>query len=339
MRISVFAYSRRGCETARLVKSSFAGDDCTCYTMEKFGQPDFLPMEKPGIDFYGKLFADSDAMVFVGSCGIAVRQIAPHVRDKKTDPAVICIDELGRFVIPVLSGHIGGANDLALKLAQVLKATPVVTTATDINGKFSVDAWAARHGCRISDMKAAKAVSARILEQPVPLMSRFPVKTELPAGVVSADRGDLGILLSWKQEQPFDETLQLIPAVLHLGIGCRKGISQEAVTAAVEQVLKDYQIDRRAIKCAASIDLKAQEEGLLGFCRDAELPITFYTAQELRAVPGEFTKSQFVSSITGVDNVCERSAMLGAEHLIVKKTACNGVTVAVAEENWEVYFG
>lgn len=339
MRLAVFAYSRQGCETARKIREALKENQIQAYTMEKFEAADFQALEKPSRDFYGRLFGSVDAMIFVSSCGIAVRQIAPHVRDKKTDPAVICVDELGKFVISLLSGHIGGANALALQIAECLHSVPVVTTATDINGKFSVDAWAARNGCQISSMKAAKSVSARILEQPVPMLCRFPIRTALPAGVQEGSQGDLGIVLSWQEEEPFGETLRLIPPVLHLGIGCRKGISQEAVTHAVEQVLKEYSIDRRAVKCAASIDLKAQEQGLLGFCADAGIPITFYTAQELQQVPGEFTKSQFVSSITGVDNVCERSAMLGADRLIVKKTACNGVTVAVAEENWEVYFG
>ena len=339
MILSVFAYSRQGCRTARAVAELFRQEDCHKYTMEKFEEPDFSPIEKPSRDFYGERFRTSDAMIFVGSCGIAVRQIAPHVKDKKQDPAVICIDELGKFVIPILSGHIGGANELALQIAKALGAIPVVTTATDIHGRFSVDAWAARNGYEISSMKAAKDVSARILEKPVPICSRFPVKSAYPAGTVERDSGDLGILLSWKKEEPFGETLRLIPKVLHLGIGCRKGISREAVAFAVEQVLKDYAIDKRAIKCAASIDLKAQEQGLLDYLKEQGIPVTFYSAQELNAVPGEFTPSSFVSRITGVDNVCERAAMVGANTLIVHKTACSGVTVAVAQEYREVYFG
>ena len=339
MRACIFAYSRQGCKTARQVTALLSSEKIQAYTLEKFAEEGFEVLEKPSREFYGRMFSASDAMVFIGSCGIAVRQIAPFVKNKKTDPAVLCIDELGHFVIPILSGHIGGANALAERIALSLKAIPVITTATDINGKFSVDAWAARNGCQISSMQAAKAVSAAILEGPVPFLSRFPVKTQLPAGVISGDRGELGILLGYHEEYPFEKTLQLVPAVLHLGIGCRKGTPCQAIRDAVSQVLEDANIDRRAIKCAASIDLKAQEQGLLDFCREEQIPITFYTAQQLQAVPGEFTKSQFVSKITGVDNVCERSAMVGADHLIVKKTACSGVTVAVAEENWEVYFG
>ena len=339
MKIVVFAYSRQGCRTARRVMAQFAGNDLCGYTMERFGEPGFLPIPKPAGDFYGAIFRDADAMVFVGSCGIAVRKIAPYVRDKQTDPAVVVIDELGKFVIPILSGHIGGANALAGMLAGALSATPVITTATDINQRFSVDAWAAGNGYEISDMGMAKAVSAAILEGDVPLRSDFPIVTGLPGGVIPGDSGEVGICITCKKDEPFGRTLRLIPPILHLGIGCRKGMDAASIREAVDGVLDSHNIDRRAVKSVASIDLKAEEPGLLQFCAERKLPVSFYTAEELKAVPGDFTPSDFVRSVTGVDNVCERAALIGAEKLIVRKTPRNGVTVAVAAEHWEVHFG
>lgn len=338
MKITVFAYSRRGCETARKVISALEGEEIGAYTMERFAEDGFSPIGKPSRAFYGPLFASSDAMVFVGSIGIAVREIAPHVKDKRTDPAVIGIDELGRFVVSLLSGHIGGANALAAKLAEALGATPVITTATDINRKFSVDAWAARQGFAISSMALAKQVSARILEQSVPLCSDFPIEGELPPGTVASREGELGVAVTVSREGPFEKTLRLIPPVLHLGLGCRRGTPKEAVAALVEEVLEQNDIDRRAIKCAASIDLKADERGLLDFCAENGWSVKFYSADELLAVPGEFTPSAFVKSVTGVDNVCERAALLGAERLLVRKTARGGVTVAVAMEALKIKF-
>ena len=215
----------------------------------------------------------------------------------------------------------------------------MITTATDINKKFSVDAWAARKGLVIASLSRAKAVSAAILEQNVPLKSDFSIVTSLPNGVVLADSGDVGIRISVFKDEPYKQTLRLIPKILHLGIGCRKGTPVETIREAVDEVLLAHNIDRRAIKCAASIDLKAEEAGLLQYCGEQKLSVTFYTAEELKAVPGEFTPSAFVQSITGVDNVCERAALIGAEKLIVKKAVRNGVTVALAEEHWEVHFG
>lgn len=339
MKIAVFAYSRQGCAMARRVMTHFTGHAVQSYTMERFEEPGFLPICRPAKSFYGPIFQDVDAMVFVGSTGIAVREIAPHVRDKATDPAVVSIDELGKFCVPLLSGHIGGANVLALELANALGATPVITTATDINQKFSVDAWAARNGYVIGSLSRAKTVSAAILEQDIPLKSDYPIVGSLPNGVVLGDSGEVGICISVYREESFDKTLRLIPRILHLGIGCRKGTDISVIREAVDTVLKENNIDHQAVKCVASIDLKAEEAGLLAYCQEEKLPVDFYSNQELKAVPGEFTPSEFVQSITGVDNVCERSALIGANHLIVRKTAHNGVTVAVAAEKWEVHFG
>lgn len=338
MRVSVFAFSRQGCRTARRVMDFFRNEEVRAYTMERFDEVGFKPIGKPSRTFYGEVFNGSDAIVFVGSVGIAVRKIAPYVKDKTTDPAVISIDELGTFVIPLLSGHIGGANDLALKLADELGAAPVITTATDINHKFSVDAWAAKNSYVIGSLSKAKTVSAEILENDVPLLSDYPIVTNLPNGVMMSETGKVGIRISVYRDEPFERTLRLIPPILHLGIGCRKGTETSAIQEAVDSVLKTNGIDPRAVKCVASIDLKSGEEGLLQFCRERELPVSFYSAEELKNVQGEFTPSQFVQSVTGVDNVCERAALVGAEKLIVKKTAMNAVTVAVAAEHWEVRF-
>ncbi len=339
MKIAIFAYSRQGCSTACRVQKFFSREQVCCYTVERFRDSGFSMIESPADAFYGSLFKDCQILVFIGSCGIAVRQIAPYVKSKQTDPAVLVIDELASFVIPLLSGHIGGANHWAVKLSEALRATPVVTTATDIHHKFSVDAWAVKNGYRISSLSYAKAVSAQILERDIPLVSDFPVVTDCPPGVTLGQWGDVGICISYRETEPFEKTLRLIPPILHLGIGCRKGTSADAIENAVFLVLKEHHIDIRAIKCAASIDLKAHEQGLLEFCRSHALPVAFYSAEALSQVQGDFTASRFVSQVTGVDNVCERAAQMGADQLIVKKTARNGVTVALAAENLEVKFG
>ena len=333
---SIFAFSRQGCITARKIVAACPDVIWKRFTMERFGETGFSPISQK---CYGESFAESELVVFVGSCGIAVRKISPFVHDKRTDPAVICVDELGTFVIPLLSGHIGGANAFARRIAENLNATPVITTATDINRRFSVDTWATENGCAISSMKLAKAVSASILEGDIPLKSDFPVTGSLPNGVVPGETGNIGVYLTATDKEPFENTLRLIPKHLHLGIGCRRGTEKEAIQNVVAQVFRENRLDFRAVSCAASIDLKQDEEGLLSFCREQNIPIRFYSADELKAVSGDFTPSPFVQKVTGVDNVCERSALLGADELIVKKTACHGVTVAVAMENWEVHFG
>ncbi|MBQ6908280.1 MAG: cobalamin biosynthesis protein, partial [Clostridia bacterium] len=279
-----------------------------------------------------------DAMIFVSSCGIVVRKIAPYINDKSTDPAVICVDDSGKYVIPVLSGHIGGANDLARKIADKLCAAAVITTATDINNRFAVDSWAAKQGFVIDDMTLAKDVSAEILERDVPVVCDFCTLSDYPKGLKAGKNGRIGIYIGWNKKTPFEKTLRIIPPVLHLGIGCRRGTKAESIRSAVNEILNAYDIDKRAIKYVASINLKSKEDGLLEYCRENGWEIYFYTADELQSLQGDFTASSFVREITGIDNVCERAAMMGAKSLIVKKTAVNGVTAAVAAENTEVRF-
>ena len=214
-----------------------------------------------------------------------------------------------------------------------------ITTATDAHGKFSVDAWAARNDCAISDMALAKAFSAAILERDLPLMSAFPIASALPGGIFEAASGKLGVYIGCDTKSPFEQTLRLIPKKLRVGVGCRRGICEEAVVSAIRQVFADHALDLRAAAGVYSIDLKKNEPGLLAACRTLRLPAQFYSAQALAAVPGSFSDSGFVASVTGVGCVCERAAMLGAERLLVPKTICGGVTVAVAIEHWEVDFG
>lgn len=336
MRLTLFAYSRAGCQTVRKILAARREDSAVCYAAARLEEDGFLPLEKA---VYRQAFSSSDALIFVGACGIAVREIAPYVRDKRTDPAVVCIDERARFAISLLSGHIGGANALTAELAEALGATPVITTATDVNGRFSVDAWAAQNGFRLDDMRLAKAVSAAILERDVPFCCEAAVTGPLPSGLFRSDAGRLGIYIGCRRENPFEDTLHLVPQVLRVGIGCRRGTPKEAIETAIQTVFAENGLFPEAISGVYSIDLKKDEPGLLAACREHGWPVRFYSASELLAVPGEFSASQFVRSVTGVENVCERAALLGAERLLVKKTALNGVTVAAAQEHWEVDFG
>lgn len=339
MNIVIFAYSKKGCDTARRVMELLSDDSVSAYAASRLKEDGFGAIPHNSKDFYSEWFSWADAMIFVGACGIAVREIAPHVRDKRTDPAVIDIDELARFVIPILSGHIGGANDLAYRIAEALGSTPVITTATDINAKFAVDSWAVKCGYKIGNMTAAKLVSAKILEEDIPVTSDFPIAEKLPNGLVLGDSGDVGIYVGYKDKKPFKMTLAIIPQVIHLGIGCRRDISLSAVEEAVRTVMEANGLDMRAVKSVSSIDIKSDEQGLVSFCQKNTLPFSCFSAEELMKVPGDFSGSEFVESVTGVDNVCERSALIGADELIVKKTAVNGVTVAAAIEKTEVKFG
>ena len=330
-RAAVLSYTHRGAETARRIADVLKDTHEVILAEPKGAQKEII----------GKLFREMDALIFVGACGIAVRAIAPFVRSKETDPAVIVTDERGEHVISLLSGHIGGANALTRRIAAEIGGCAVITTATDVNHRFAADEWAANYRAVIDSMEAAKRFAAAILERDLPVRCDFPVTGKLPGGLFAGNSGACGLLISCAEERPFAQTLRLIPRILHLGLGCKRGIGADAIETAVNCALRSANIDPRAIVSAASIDVKKDEAGLLQFCSTRSLPVKFYSADALTGVGGKFTPSDFVRQTVGVDNVCERAAMLDAGEgaaLIVRKTCLNGVTVAVAQEKWSACF-
>lgn len=287
-----------------------------------------------------RIFHEYDALVFVCACGIAVRMTAPHIRDKQTDPAVLAADERGQYVIPLLSGHLGGANALAQKIAESVGAIPVITTATDIGGQFSPDSFAAANHLLISDMNAAKQIAAAVLEgEPIGLQCCCPYRN-LPQELCPGEQTRCGIVIAEAvHDAPYPVTLHLIPKNIVLGIGCRRGVSAEQITETVNAVFAENHLDPERIRKAASIDLKANEAGLMQFCRASGIPLHTYSAKELMQVAGGFSHSDFAEQITGADNICERSAVLcSGGPLVIRKTARDGVTVAAAEIPVEIDF-
>lgn len=286
-------------------------------------------------------FKNKDCIIFIGAVGIAVRAIAPFVRSKKTDPAVICMDEKGINVISILSGHIGGANRITLEIAEVVGGNPVITTATDINDKFAVDEWASRHNLHIVSLKAARDIAADILDdKKIGFYSDFIINNQLPKEL-DLNEKRIGICISLDSiKKPFDNTLNLIPKIVSVGVGCRKGTKYENIYSAIKTILTENNISHFAIKNINSIDLKKDEEGIIRTAEIFKVPFRTYCKDELIKINGEFSKSDFVSKVTGVDTVCERAAVMGSisKKLVIKKSVINSVTVAAAIDEYKVEF-
>ena len=300
----------------------------------------------------------SDALLFVGAAGIAVRAIAPHVASKATDSAVVVIDEAGRFAVPLLSGHLGGANELAQTVARAAGAIPVITTATDVRGVWAVDTWARCAGLAVSNPEAIKRVSARLLSGGrVALYSDMPISGQPPEGVdIASDRARADIVVSpfaganagasvraaettgVRAQAPAPEPLRLVVPCIVAGIGCRRGACAEAIEEAFLLACGQAGISPSAVREAATIDVKAHEEGLLAFCRARNIPLATYPAEELSQVEGSVSPSDFVRATVGVDNVCERAALADGGKLIFPKLAHGGVTVAFSKVTIELSF-
>ena len=312
MKICLTAFTARGRELANRLAASLGGE-----------VNEGLPLK----EWTARAFETADALVFVGAAGIAVRAIAPHIVHKSTDPAVVVIDEGGNFAVSLLSGHLGGANELARKVAAVTGAEAVITTATDVRGVFAVDEWARRQNLHVENPESIKRVSAKLLNgECVSVISDYPIAGSAPAGVLTEGEADVVVSI-----QTAENALRLVPRAAVLGVGCRRGTSAETIEQEYQKLLADEHISPFAVLKVSSIDVKSNEEGLLTFCEKHGFPLKTHSAEALSKVPGEFTESDFVMSAVGVPNVCERSAVLSSGgELVVKKRAANGVTLALA---------
>lgn len=338
--ISIVAFTPRGGQLGLKLKHKMEeqGYACALYASGSAARESKLPSIGSLSHWTERAFKTSEALIFIGACGIAVRAIAPFVKDKFSDPAVLSIDESGQFVVPLLSGHMGGANDLAILIAELIYAQAVITTATDVNGLFSVDVWAKKNNLFIDGRDAAKHISAAIIRgEAVSFKSDFPDEGALPDGVIRGE-SRIGFYVTLSKKKPFDDTLLLHPRIITLGIGCRRGISFGKIDEAVTGTLLYANIPIQAVSGVATIDLKSDEEGLLQYCKEKDFTLTTYTAEELKKVDGYFTRSAFVENVTGIDNVCERAACIKGGKLIIRKQICDGVTVAAAISEYTVKF-
>ena len=350
MKIAIVSFTKDGSKLSVLLKKRFIDEGNEALAYVKSQHVDFkeiISLKENLKDWVKRMFPYADALIFIGACGIAVRSIAPFVKSKKEDPAVLVLDEQGKFCISLLSGHIGGANELCEKISDWVGARAVITTATDIQGKFAVDVFAGKNKLHISNMTYAKEVSARLvagkptfylLENGI-YLSKEEKQTLKVQGMWEYKEGickeeiPLGVYIGiYRKKSPFLHTLYLTPAIVTAGIGCRRNTKQSQIANFMEQTFFHLGISFHAIKGMASIDLKKDEEGLLSYCETYHLPLSFYSKEELKAVEGKFTSSAFVSSITGVDNVCERSAKKASEGgcFIQRKITSEGVTLALA---------
>ena len=336
-RISVISFTENGNCLARKVQNCFKDWDIQCFTKEKIKEQGLTGWTK-------EQMRQKHALLFIGACGIAVRAIAPNLMDKLQDSPVLVMDEKGNYVIPVLSGHVGGANELACLLAEGIGAVPVITTATDINGKFAVDVFAKKNGLWIHNKEGIARVSSKVLRG-----ERITLSVE--AGrIINTKLPDEIEVVPYPPEEPVDvlitadsivcdALLTLKPKEYVLGMGCKKGKEEEKIRKFISKVLDREGIFKEQIYALSSVEQKAEESGFLGWSRKERIPFVTYSAEELNQVEGSFTGSDFVKRTIGVDNVCERAALRACENggtLIVRKEAEDGMTLAIAKRDWRI---
>ncbi len=295
------------------------------------------------------------AHVFIMSTGIVVRVIAPCITSKTTDPAVVVMDEKGRHVISLLSGHIGGANRLAVAISEKLHAAPVITTATDIHQVPAIDVIAIDNGLFIENPEAIKTISMAFLNQSpvylhdpyyrlkyagldnmIPLTSEINVSETMEAAASTTEAAPSPTVVVDDRLASFPApSLILRPRTLIAGMGCNRNTSASEIREFLLKTMDRFALSVNSLNCIATIDIKSDEAGLLEVARSLHIPIRFFTREELSRIDSP-NPSKIVNQHIGVPSVCEAAAILASEkgELIVPKQISPNVTLAIARINF-----
>ena len=295
-------------------------------------------------DAINKQFSEFSQHIFIMATGIVVRSIAGHLVHKTRDPAVVVCDEAGCFVISLVSGHIGGANDLARMVSAITGGQPVITTATDVNQKPAIDLIAAKNRLVIENPEAIKTVNmALITGAPIHVHDPFgKVIPHLPPDQVKpfenmvSSKVTASVFVDHKRLDLPPHVLILRPGSLVAGMGCNRGTEVQEMRDLLERTFRANHLCLSSLRCLASVDLKADEPGLLALAELFKVKITFFTRKQLNSVTQVPTPSAMVEKHIGVQSVCEAAALLATHQgrLIVPKQKTANVTLAVAADNY-----
>lgn len=342
MKRAVIALTEGGLKIAKKIKSNM---DCDIYTLKKhIGKNDYMEINGSLKEFMGYAFYNFSEIIMIMSCGIAVRTLAPYIESKLTDPAVIVLDELGNSVISLISGHIGGANELSKKVAKITEGNAIITTASDTIGVESVDMFAKRNGLLVSDFEDAKRVTADIVNgESVGLISEINDTLKLHDGIRPAtfqsirDNEFKSFIYVGKKDDLKCDTfyVKLYKKSLALGIGCKKDTPYEKLYSALCTLLNCENINRDCIGQVATIELKKDENAIGRLCETLDVPLIIYSIADIKSIEDGFIQSDFVREITGVGAVCEPCAYLASNkgRCIVKKTSFDGITLSIYEKS------
>ncbi|MEJ5348198.1 MAG: cobalt-precorrin 5A hydrolase [Desulfosoma sp.] len=368
--IAVVSITRQG--TGLALRLMEALPECTVYVPARHGFAVAMGAQPYGRlrDLFPLLWKDFRALVCIMATGIVVRSLAPLLRSKTLDPAVVVADERGHFVISLLSGHVGGANRLARIVASLLGGQAVITTGSDVSQKPALDTMALASGLVMEDMTWAPRITTAILdEEPFwiydPDGHLAPYRTAIQSAVwmsrsmpvsemdafqpaesweISGAFGDMpkvdptqvpGVWVSERRKPQLWRAVVLRPRCLVVGVGCNRNTSAQEIIEAIGHVFERFQLAVSSVRTLASVDLKEGEPGLREAARKLGWPIVFFSKETLQTqqVPNP---SLMVHRHIGVFSVCEAAALKAARNgrLIVEKQKTANVTVAVAKDSF-----
>jgi len=342
-RLAIYAITKHGLGIASRLLERLP--DAHLFVSEKLGHHAPLQaraLQLPMGPVLTNTFGAYDCHIFIISVGAVVRMIAPLLKDKKVDPAVVCIDDDARFSICVLSGHVGRGNEWTARIAEALDAQAVITTASDVRGTLTVDILGRQLGWSLDDpdRNVTRGCAAVVNGAPVVFVQEtgeptwWPENVRLPEGVryvTSLDDVDptsVEVLLvatdrDFRQSHPVHWSNAVIyrPRSLVLGLGCDRGAPSEMVARGVATLLAQHRLSLKSVRAIASVDRKGDEPAFLALCERHGWPLHVYTPAELDAVPGIENPSHTVKWHVGTRGVAEPAALLGsgAEALLIPK--------------------
>jgi cobalt-precorrin 5A hydrolase len=275
--------------------------------------------------------------IFIMAAGIVVRVIAPYVKSKLSDPAVVVVDDHGKFAVSLLSGHLGGANELARNVAKYLNAVPVITTATDIGQVPAIDTLAMKHDLLIENPEAIKTVHMALLKgQKIRLHDPLNIlQKDLHGWVEPEYRNSMlsqpGVYVDYETTQLSTQFLVLRPKILSVGVGCNRNTDVNEIFASVKDIFFKFNLSINSIDNIATIEAKADEQGILQLAMVLSVPVKFFSRDDLDGVGSVPTPSEVVKKHMGVASICEAAAILASNQgkLLVPKQKTKNVTVAV----------
>ena len=278
-----------------------------------------------------KTFNEYDLHIFVEATGAVVRIIDGNCRSKDTDPAVITVDDHANFVISLLSGHLGGANEECERIADGIGAIPVITTASDVGGKIAVDIFSQKIKAKLEDLEGAKRVTSLIV-------NGEKVSLHLPKNIVTHDENSAGAIVVSNRKNI--EISKIIPQNIFIGIGCKRGTAKEHIVKKLKYAMDKQNLEFSSIKMAASAWVKSDETGLLEAMSELGIPIKFFDKEEILKYENLIEeKSEFVKKTIGVYGISEPCAFMassGKGKFLVKKMKLDGMTLSIFEDNLKI---
>ena len=338
MRTAVYCVSKNGYKTCLKIKENVyknlhiyvSGRVANLLNLENENIENLFIINERVPILLEKTFNKYDLHIFVAATGAVVRIIDGKFKSKDTDPAVITVDDHANFVISLLSGHLGGANEECERIADGIRAIPVITTASDVGGKIAVDIFSQKIKAKLEDLEGAKRVTSLIV-------NGEKVSLHLPKNIVTHDENSAGAIVVSNRKNI--EISKIIPQNIFIGIGCKRGTAKEHIVEKLKYAMDKQNLEFSSIKMAASAWVKSDETGLLEAMSELGIPIKFFDKEEILKLEDLIEeKSEYVKKTIGVYGVSEPCAFLassGKGAFLAKKIKLDGMTLSIFEEKIE----